>query len=288
MTGTLSNGDFSQTVNLSYGNNTDDIKGFNLLGNPTAHEITFDKTNEVSDGYYYLDNGETWTYSLDNTVPVGRGFLVKANATGQTVTLNPQSKRGNAKENTAIPSLIIDVDGEQAYVKLTEGVGMPMASFNDRSSSIYLSRDGKPYVMLPRDDADRIELNYQPSHEGQHLLHVDINQAELPYLHLIDRRNGNDIDLIANPNYQFNSGSNDYAARFQLSFGKSTDNNSNDLFAYCQNGRIVVTDPNPQATLHIIDMTGRMINNDHLAPGVYVLRLITPERIRTQQIVVPN
>ena len=202
--------------------------------------------------------------------------------------MNPQSKRGNDKGTEPIPSLTIDVDGEQAFVKLAEGVAMPTVSFNDKSSSIYLTREGKPYIMLPRDNADLIDLHYQPSHQGQHQLHISVNDAELPYLHLIDRLNGNDIDLIAQPDYTFSSGNNDYSGRFQLRFAKNNETNGNELFAYCQNGKVIVIDPNPQAVLQVIDMTGRRVNNDQLAPGIYVLRLITPEGVKTQQIVVPN
>ena len=126
------------------------------------------------------------------------------------------------------------------------------------------------------------------SHQGQHQLHISVNDAELPYLHLIDRLNGNDIDLIAQPDYTFSSGNNDYSGRFQLRFAKNNETNGNELFAYCQNGKVIVIDPNPQAVLQVIDMTGRRVNNDQLAPGIYVLRLITPEGGKTQQIVVPN
>jgi len=293
MTGTLNNGDLQQTVDLSYGNTTDDLKGFNLLGNPTAHAITFEKTSEVSDGYYYLDNNETWTYNLSDNVPAGRGFLVKANTTGQTVTMNLQSKRSNDKESETIPSITIDVDGEQAFVKLSEGVGMPTASFNNKRSSVYLSHEGKSFIMLPKDNDDPIDLHYQPSREGQHQLQVNIHDAELPYLHLIDRLTGNDIDLIAQPTYAFHSGANDYAGRFQLCFKKSSEN-THDLFAYLSDGQLIV---NGEGTLQIFDVLGHQFLSKQLstancqlptAPGVYILRLITPEKIKTQEIVVPN
>ena len=218
MTGTLNNGDLTQTANLSYGNADANIKGFNLLGNPTAHEITFDKTSVVSDGYYYLDNNETWSYRLGNTVPAGCGFLVKANATGQTVTLNPQSKRGDANDDEPIPSLVIEVDGTPVYVKLSEGVSMPLLSFKENYSQVYLTHEGKPYIMLTRDNAESIDLNFQPNSTGQHHLSLQVNNAKIQYLHLIDRMNGNDIDLLANPSYTFSSQKDDHAERFQLRF----------------------------------------------------------------------
>ena len=288
MTGTLNNGDMQQTVDLSHGNTNTDIRGFNLLGNPTAHAITFEKTSNVSDGYYYLNNDESWTYNLDNNVPAGRGFLVKANANGQTVTMNPQSKRSNTNDTESIPSLKIDVDGEVAYVKLSEGVGMPLLGFRGNESNVYLTRNSEPYIMLAKDGAESIELNFQSNITGPHHLSLQVNNAEIQYLHLIDRLNGNDIDLLAHPSYTFNSQKNDYAERFQLRFANNNESTGTDSFAFYQNGKIIVTDPDPHATLQVIDMTGRTLSNDHLVPGVYVLRLVSSERIRTQQIVIPN
>jgi hypothetical protein len=60
LSGELNSGTYSQTVNLGYNDADESLKGFNLLGNPTAHEISFTKSSNVSDGYYYIDNGDEW------------------------------------------------------------------------------------------------------------------------------------------------------------------------------------------------------------------------------------
>lgn len=277
MTGTLTNGDYSKAVELSYENSEENLRGFNLLGNPTAHDITFISTSAVSDGYYYLSNHDEWKYSTTNNVPVGRGFLVKANAEGQTVTLNPQSKGESMVKEHFIS---LDIDGDKAYVKMTGGVSMPMLNFQGKSSSVYLTRDGQAYTMLVRDNAESIDLCYRPIRHSKHTLSVTANGVD--YLHLIDHKTGTDIDLIATPNYSFESTSSDYTSRFQLKFNADSDSDS-DLFAYYSDGRIVV---NGEGTLHIFDITGRKVENSHLAPGVYILRLTTPERVKTQKLVI--
>ena len=281
MTGTPNNNNYTETVNLNYDNSDANLKGFNLLGNPTARNITFTTSGDVSDGYYYLWNSDTWLFEPTNSVPIGRGFLVKANAAGQTVTLNPQS-RGDRAEATF---LCVTIDDEKTYVKLDEGVSMPLLSFQGKSSSVYLTRDGKPYIMLTKDDADAIDVCFKPKRNGEHTLTVSSlisHLSPLTYLHLIDHRTGADIDLIANPSYRFESNSSDYASRFQLRFSDDIDTDS-DLFAYYADGRIVV---NAEGTLQIHDITGRRVENGHLATGVYVLRLITPEKVRVQKIVI--
>ncbi len=277
ITGTPNDNNYSETVILSYANSDTNLKGFNLLGNPTAHNITYTTSGSVSDGYYYLFNSETWLYEPGNSVPVGRGFLVKANATGQTVTLNTQS-RGDHAEATY---LCLTIDDDKAYVKMDEGVSMPLLNFQGKSSSVYLTRDGKPYIMLTKDDADAIDVCYKPNRNGEHTLTVS-SWIALPYLHLIDHRTGADIDLIANPSYRFESNNSDYASRFQLRFSDDIDTDS-DLFAYYADGRIVV---NAEGTLQIHDITGRKVENGNLATEVYVLRLITPEKVRVQKIII--
>ena len=281
MTGTLNSGIYAPQVNLSYENTDADIRGFNLLGNPTAHNIIFEKSSRVSDGYYYLANDETWTYELSNNVPVGRGFLVKADTIGQTVTLNPQSKRG--EETPGLASLLkIDVDGEFAYVKLTEGVSMPLFGFRGRTSSVYLHRDRQSYIMLVRGEANRIDLCYQPT-PGKHTLSVEAKYLGLDYLHLVDHLTGADIDLLSSPSYGFESTGNDYAVRFQLVFSPEA-NEGQDVFAYYVDGQIVVTNVDGPYKLEVIDITGRVVNT--LIPGVYVLRLTTPDKVRIQKIVI--
>ena len=222
MAGTLNSGSYTQTVSLEYANSDASIKGFNLLGNPTAHEISYTASSGVADGYYYLSNSENWIYTVNNTVPVGRGFLVKANAEGQTVTLNPQSKRG-VVETVCTPSLpatylCIQIGDAQAYVKLGEGVSMPLLSFKDRQASLYFMRDHQPYVMLVRDGADALDLGYQPKQAGHVSLVAKAEGLTLDYLHLVDRKTGADIDLLSTPSYDFDADPSDVASRFVLRF----------------------------------------------------------------------
>ena len=162
---------------------------------------------------------------------------------------------------------------------------MPLIDFRGRHSSLYLSREGKNYIMLVNDNAPSADLCYQPV-AGQHRLHVDTKGLNLDYLHLVDRLTGTDIDLLATPDYGFESSIGDFSMRFRLVFDPNETMESEDIFAYVSNGRIILTGITGPYELQVIDMTGRII--DTLTPGVYVLRLITPERVRIQKIVIPN
>ena len=298
MAGTLSSGNYASTVNLGYANSNANLRGFNLLGNPTAHEIVFSKSGQVSDGYYYLDNSDHWIYTTENTVPVGRGFLVKANATGQTVTLNPQNR--SAVETVRTPSqsapyLCLQIGDEKAYVKLGEGVSMPLLGFNGSRSSLYLTRDREPYVMLVRDGADAIDLGFEPKQAGRVSMVAHTEGLAIDYLHLVDLLTGADVDLLAEGSvtYTFEAAPSDCTMRFVLRFAPEAEANANDSFAYTDAGTIVVTADAP-AVVELIDMTGRVVARRpvvaslHLQaqPGVYVLRLVSGNDVRHQKVVV--
>lgn len=294
MAGELKPGNYSTTIDLSYANSEENLKGWNLLGNPTAHEISFTKSANVADGYYYLNNSENWEYETSNTVPVVRGFLVKANATGQSVTLNPQSKGYHEEKGQY---LCLNIGEEKAYVKLNEGVSMLLMDLNGRHSGLYLMHDSKPYVMLVRNDAKALDLCFEARQEGTQTITVDTQGLDIDYLHLIDHKTGADVDLLATPSYAFEASEGDYATRFRLAFapmdGPST---SLETFAYWADGEIrLIAEPQGAATLQVLDLTGRMVvcsdvarnvSTANLTPGVYVLRLVTDADVRVQKIVV--
>lgn len=263
MTGTLNNGDFTETVNLSYGNSQESIKGYNLLGNPTTHDITFTTSANVSDGYYYLENGDQWVYSASNTVPSGRGFLVKAEAPEQSVTLNQTSR-----EKTTDSFLCIKIDNQKTYVKMGEGVSMPLLDFKGKRSNTYLIRNGQPYIMLVKDDQNEIPVCFKAPKDGEYTLTVSTTpNSQLPtpnYLHLVDNLTGADIDLLQTPNYSFNALADDYESRFKLVFSESEVNDPGE-------DEFDITDD----SLEILDVTGRVVATDlntKLTPGVYILK----------------
>ena len=294
MAGTLNSGNYTQTVVLSYASSNTNLKGFNLLGNPTAHDITFTKTGNVSDGYYYLANSGDWVYATSNTVPVGRGFMVKTNTANQSVTLNPQSKGGDNEKGQYI---CLSIGEEKAYVKLNEGVSMPLLSLKGEHVSLYLTREGKQFVMLVRDGASSLDLNFKARHNGEQTLKVDFQGNALDYLHLIDNKTGADVDLLQTPSYTFNATKDDYTSRFRLLFKTNAEDglSESEVIAYYANGEIHLVETSHGASLQVIDMTGRIIyctnavrhvSTTGMPSGVYVLRLISGDEIKTQKIVV--
>ena len=118
----------------------------------------------------------------------------------------------------------------------------------------------------------------------------------MDYLHLVDNLTGNNIDLLTTPCYTFEAKTSDYASRFRLLFAPICEdaNADNDNFAYLCDGNIVVN-MEDKASLQILDMTehviieGDTINRiptSGMDKGMYVLRLITANGVKTQKIVI--
>ena len=140
-------------------------------------------------------------------------------------------------------------------------------------------------------------IHFKATKNGEYTLDFNFDGVELDYLHLIDNMTGADIDLLDTPAYTFQAKINDYTSRFRLVFSANNsniDNGSND-FAFISNGNLVV---NGEGTLQVVDMLGhilvcrevhsdsQLLSFDFLTSGVYVLRLIDGENVRTQKIVI--
>lgn len=150
-------------------------------------------------------------------------------------------------------------------------------------------------------------LNFEATENEEYTISIKAENAEFEYLHLIDNLTGTDIDLLPlgkggkedfqPATYTFTAKTTDYASRFRLLFSVSGDAASDNgaPFAFINNGSIIVSDANADATLQIVDMAGhiivsadvaRNISTNGMAQGVYVLRLIKGDEVKTQRIVI--
>ena len=141
-------------------------------------------------------------------------------------------------------------------------------------------------------------VSFKASKNGTYTLSVNPENVEMGYLHLIDNMTGADVDLLANPSYSFEAHTNDYASRFRLVFsanGSSTGSEADETFAY-NNGSEWVIANEGEAKLQVIDITGRILSSETIngsirkvindVPGVYVLRLINGNEVKTQRVLV--
>ena len=105
---------------------------------------------------------------------------------------------------------------------------------------------------------------------------------------------GADVDLLQTPSYSFEAKTTDYESRFKLVFATG-DNSNDDNFAFYSNGSFVINNEG-NAELQVIDIMGRIVKSESIngcanvsvngAAGVYMLRLVNGDNVKTQKVVV--
>ncbi len=284
------------------------FEGWNLIGNPFGTA----KTIGSKPFYRMNDLGTEIIAATNPTVAAMEGIFVVANTNGETVTFAEPSKDGESEERIIINLCTTAAIIDRAIIRLGEGETLPKLQIREGSTKIYLPQGGKEYAIACAETTGEIPVNFKASENGTYTLTVNVEGLELGYLHLIDNLTGNDIDLLR-PNvliagedpqsptssYTFEAKTTDYASRFKLVFSTICEDADvdNETFAYIDaSGNVIITADACDASLQVIDMTGRVVvtrggriqcvPTSGMTPGVYVLRLINGDDVKTQKIVV--
>ncbi len=298
-------------------------KGFNLIGNPYPCNAYVDRSFYVlnTDGSDFIEGtnpippcaailveahngGESVSFSktAPDASPAPQGL---------TVTVSKANLRGEG---------LLD----KARISFNEGERLTKFNKNAEGGRLYIPQDGKEFaVACISNDGDapwhvstEVPVNFKAAENGTYTLTIEVDGMDLAYLYLIDNMTGENIDLLASrdgactvstaANYTFEAKTTDYASRFRLVFapidGPSTPSTGSGAgsgaFAYYSNGEIIITGIADacNASVQIVDMMGRIIATrvgrmqcvptNGMTPGVYVLRLIDGENVRTQKIVI--
>ncbi len=260
-----------------------DWEGWNVVGNPFTEAAYIDRA------YYTLDNSLNYIEraATDPINPL-QGILVLAENDEEPLifTSGAIAKSANLNLNLTQNGNLID----RASVNFSNGNQLPKIQFLANSTKVYIPQDNKDYAVVRADEMGEMPVNFKAQENGSYTFSFSNQNVEFGYLHLIDNRTGNDVDLLANPSYTFDANTTDYASRFKLVF--ATSENMGDDFAFISDGNIIV---NGNGTLQVFDVTGRMISSSDvirsistngLANGVYMLRLTNGSDVKTQKIVV--
>ena len=219
---------------------------------------------------------------------VGEDENVVFNTSGE---FNAGSNNGNLQIELSQSNTRSNTVMDNAIVSFNEGSQLGKFYFGEQNANIYIPQNGKEYAIAYSEGQGEMPVNFKAKENGTYTLSFSGKEVGFNYLHLIDNLTGADVDLLQTPSYSFEARTDDYASRFKLVF--STGNaESNDNFAFISNGEIIV---NGEGTLQVLDMTGRVLSSrnatnrigtDGLAAGVYVLRLINGENVKTQKVVI--
>jgi hypothetical protein len=313
------NEDDTKTVSLTYDQGKP-LAGWNLVGNP------FPVNAYANKSYYRMNDDGSAIYptavSTATAIAPCTGIMVKAETTGESVTFSKTTTGGQSANNgllhiavakanqrgTSTGSATAAID--KAIVSFNEGNTLEKFVFNKDNAQLYIPQNGKDYAIAFSEGQGEMPLNFKATKDGTYTLSIDAENVEMGYLHLIDNMTGNDIDLLAAKvpepaegpaTYTFNAKTTDYESRFKLVFSANNANNedgvstSSTAFAFFSDGNWIINNEG-EATLQIVDAKGRILSSETIngnvskaikaVPGVYMIRLINGNDVKTQKIVV--
>ena len=299
LTGTLKKNDNNETFaqDITY---VDGFRfsGWNLVGNPFPSNakvnMPFYKMNSDGDGI----NG---TAMLANSViaPMEGVFVIASAATTQ-VTFTATT---DAVTTGANRSVKIDVNRDNQFLDRAivdfNGSTLSKLNLSENATKVYFQQGQEEFAIVAAENEGELPVNFKASRNGRYTMSINVEDLDMNYLHLIDNKTGNDIDLLATPSYTFNANTGDNVNRFRLVFDatgiEENDTEANTTFAYF-NGSEWVINNSGNATLQVIDMMGRVLSSETLngnanvtlnqAAGVYMLRLVNGENVKVQKVVV--
>ena len=280
--GSMKATDEQATVTLRCLSSDENLKGFNLVGNPFSRnlgngDITLNG-NPVTT-YYSVEGGTELASHSINTDPIkpGQGFLVQATSDGQELVFNPSSSKSREEVKPSYISIEASDESftDRAIVQFGEGNTLHKTTLSDNTPKLSVWHHNADYATVIIDTENELPLHFNAVHDGLHTLNVNIENLDLDFLHLIDNIAGTDIDLLVTPNYTFEAQTDDYPSRFRLLFNANDNPNidSNDI---------------DSGVTQIFDMTGRLVGTDRdkLVPGIYIVRTINGDEVKTEKIVV--
>ena len=276
------------TINLTYADGAT-FDGWNLIGNPFG-------TNTVLDRVYYRMNsaGDGFEAATENT-PINKmeGVFVKATEAGQTATFTPS----NSKDSKAIAKtniMVANANGtvvDNVIIRFDGGRTLEKFSFRDGNTKLYIPQDDADYAIVNSNATGEMPLYFKAETTGNYTISMKQSDANLGYLHLIDRLTGADVNMLLD-DYTFVGSPRDAENRFIVRFSENSNGMAeNSIFAY-QNGDQIIVNGNGE--LQVFDVTGRMVMNTKIngiqtvnvpTTGMYIFRMVG-ESVQTQKIVV--
>ena len=273
---------------------TDDapLGEWNLIGNP------FNATATIgTKPFYRMNEYRTEIIASDNpSIEAMEGIFVQATSNGETVTFTAQAKGSESGKGVA---LNLTQNGgtpfDRVIVRFDGGETLSKFQIRDNSTKLYIPQDGKDYAIVHAERQGEMPLNFEAKETGTYTVSIHPEGVEMGYLHLIDNLTGADVDLLETPSYSFEAKTTDYESRFKLVFsanGEDGPSTGSGTFAFISDGNIIV---NGEGVLQVVDVMGRVIvsgdarhcvSTTGMTTGVYLLRLINGDDVRTQKIII--
>ena len=213
----------ASATTLTYDNNAN-FKGLNLIGNPYPCNAYIDRS-------FYVLNADGSDFSLgSNPIPPCAAILVQAQGANQSVTFSKESSKsspsitisvmqGYAEGNTILDRVRINLDSDESLEKFSMRKG---------NAKLFIPQNGQEFAVTSANGLNEIPISFKAAQDGTYVLSLEVENAEICYLHLIDNLTGKDVDLLASSSYIFEVKMSDYATRFKLLFAPVCENTNGD------------------------------------------------------------
>ncbi len=283
--------------------------GWNLIGNPFSCNATVHNSPQSSATYNYYKIGADgeWQAASGAVAPMEGIFVsvenfgtaeyayftrvVPENSTAPTdgilnvnlMANEAASRKGNSR---------IDM----ARLRFGQGNNLGKLNLFGTNATVFFPQNGKDYGVMYAEAQGEMPLHFKAEKNGSYTLGFTTEDVEFSYLHLIDNLTGTDVDLLATPSYSFDARTTDYASRFRLVFATGSSAEGDSFGFINAAGNFCVFGIEGEATLQVIDLTGRILSSEgfsgsyekpiNAATGVYMVRLINGNDVKTQKVVV--
>lgn len=281
-TGPIHSGD----VTCSVTNSGDLLPGFNLIGNPFTHDITFGNISlsagSALTGGYVLNKAGSWGAILaaNTSIKPCQGVLVQVSESA-TATISHTARARKASDDFISFAVANSQYEDVAFALFGEGSGLSKIDHqNPDIPMIYIHQDDEDYAIATmEDDTKTFNLDFVAKTTGNYTLSVK-PEGKFSYIHVIDKVTGEEIDMLREKEYSFIASVTDDADRFIVCL-EHFDDADGTVFAYQSGMDIVVVG---EGELQVFDVMGRLVAKQYVngvetwraasvQTGVYILRL---------------
>ena len=189
-----------------------EFAGWNLVGNP------FSETAYLNRDFYRM-NGDGSEIIIAESPEINpmEGVFVLASEDGEEVTFETKE---NGVNGSSFSLDLLNSRGviDRTVVRLGSGRQLPKFQLWESSTKLFIPIDGTDYAMVSSQGKGELPVHFKAKDNGSYTISLNSKEVRFAYLHLIDHLTGDDIDLLAHPDYTFHAKTTDDPSRFHLVF----------------------------------------------------------------------